>query len=73
MFLLTEEKVQAWSIKEFFAKFTFYMDKIMFANVDPFIREKKRQFLLMQDRNKLSKFANVFNRLNEDTKQRIIG
>ena len=40
---------------------------------DPFIKAKSEAYLRNVDFQKLTKFANVFNRLNQDARNRVIG
>jgi len=72
MFLATEEKVKKQTLKDFIRVYSYYINNIMMQRMDPYITEKRKQYLMQVDINKLSKFANVFTRLNVDTKEKVI-
>ena len=70
MFTEAEEKSKMTRLERFIAQYMYYIDKILWSRADPFLQEKRRQYQEQFESYKLNKFANVFNRLNFDTKER---
>ena len=64
-------KTKLTPLEQFLKTYTYYIKKLLWLNVDPFLTEKHNQFLSRQESHKTDKFANVFNRLEFDKQQRI--
>lgn len=72
--LLQEDakKIKKSSLEQFMKTYNYYIYKLLWSQVDPFLKQKHKQYQVQCESHRLSKDANVFNRLKIDTAERQI-
>ena len=65
-----EEKCKMTRTEQFMKTYNFYIHKLLWANCDPFMKAKRKQYQKQCESHRLDKYANVFNRLAYDTNER---
>ena len=57
-------------LEQFIHTYNYYIHKLLWSNVDDFLAHKRQKYQEKCESNRLNKFANVFNRLKFDVKER---
>ena len=66
----SEQKTKMTKLERFINTYNYYIHKLLWSGVDSFLAHKRKKYQEKCEKNKLNKYANVFNRLTFDTNER---
>lgn len=64
---MTPEKMKKVNLREFLARYNYYINKLLITKSDPYIEKQNKCYLKRLDFDKLDSLKNVFTRLAADT------
>ena len=73
LFIPGSEKHKLMTTKTFLDRYVFYINKLLNSRADPFIKSRSEAYMKQIDYDKLSKFTNVFDRLSNHAKAKVLG